>query len=124
MKILNIPQYENQLVSTDNIDDPILRVEEKFKNHQSIQPIKCHYENKNRTYCLSNIAHTEIEKELNKLDSSKYSPNTEIPTKTVKDNFEVFKPILYQEFNKSVKLGKFPSEIKLADVTSVFKKEN
>ena len=124
VKILNIPQYENQLVSTDNIDDPILRVEEKFKNHQSIQLIKCHYENKNRTYCLSNIAHTEIEKELNKLDSSKYSPNTEIPTKTVKDNFEVFKPILYQEFNKSVKLGKFPSEIKLADVTSVFKKEN
>ena len=73
---------------------------------------------------MSNIAHTEIEKELNKLDSSKYSPNTEIPTKTVKDNFKVFKPILFQEFNKSVKLGKFPSEIKLADVTSVFKKEN
>ena len=30
VKILNIPQYEDQLVSTDNIGDPILRVEEKF----------------------------------------------------------------------------------------------
>ena len=70
---------------------------------------------------MSNIAHTEIEKELNKLNSSKYSPNTDIPTKTVKYNFGVFKPILYQEFNKSLNFGKFPSEIKLTDVTSVFK---
>ena len=33
MENLNIPQYENHLVNTDDIDDPILRAKEKFKNH-------------------------------------------------------------------------------------------
>ena len=62
VKNLNIPQYEDHSVNTDNIDDPILTGKEKFKNHQSIELIKCHYENKSNTFCFSNITHTEIEK--------------------------------------------------------------
>ena len=31
VKHLNIPQYENHLVNTDNIDDPILKAKEKIK---------------------------------------------------------------------------------------------
>ena len=118
----NIPQYENHSAKSDNID-PILRTKEKIKNHQSIQLIKCQYEN-NSTFCFSNVTHTVIEKELNKLDSSKPSPNSHIPTKKVKDNIDIFTPILRQEFNKSLELGKCPSEMKLTDVTPVFKKDN
>ena len=33
VRILNISQYEDHSVSTDNINDPILRAKEKFKNH-------------------------------------------------------------------------------------------
>ena len=44
VKHLNIPK--DHLVYTNNIDDPILRAKEKYKNHQSIQLIKCHYEKK------------------------------------------------------------------------------
>ena len=127
MENLNIPQYENHLVNTDDIDDPILRAKEKFKNHQSIQLIKCHYENKNNknnTFGFSNITHTEIEKELNKLDSSKASPNSDIPTKIIQENIDTFTPILHQEFNKLLELGKFPPELKLTDLTPVFKKED
>ena len=39
VKNLNIPQYEDYLVNTDDIDDPILRAKVNFKNHQSIQLI-------------------------------------------------------------------------------------
>ena len=124
MKNLNIPQYEDLLINTDNIDDPILRAKEKFKTHQSIQLIKCHYENNGNTFCFRNITHTEIEKELNKLDFSKSSANSDIPTKTVKGNIDIFTPILHQEFNKSLELCKFPPERKLADVIPVFKKED
>ena len=62
VKNLNIPQYEDHSVNTDNIDDPILIPKEKFKNRQCIQLIKCHNENKSNTFCFSNITHTEIEK--------------------------------------------------------------
>ena len=37
---------------------------------------------------------------------------------------DIFPPILYQELNKSLELDKFPSAIKLANVTPVFKKED
>ena len=39
-------------------------------------------------------------------------------------NTGIFTIILNQESNKSLEWGKFPSEMKLADVTPVFKKEN
>ena len=48
------------------------------------------------------------------------SQNSDIPTEIVKDNIDIFTPILHQEFNKSLELGKFPSEMKLVDVTPVF----
>ena len=123
VKNFNIPQYEDHLVNTDNSDDPILRAKEKSKNHESIQLIKCHYDNKNNTFCFSNITHTEVEKEL-KLDSSKSSPNSDIPIRIVKDNIDIFTAISHQEFNKSLELSKFPSEMKLSDVTPVFKTED
>ena len=121
---MNIPQYEDHSVSTDNINDPILRAKEKFKNHHSTQLIECHHENKSNTFCFSNITHTEIKKELNKLDFSKSSPNSYIPTKIVKDNIDIFIPILHQEFTKSLELGKCLCEIKLVDVPPVLKKED
>ena len=37
---------------------------------------------------------------------------------------DIFPPTLYQELNKSLELDKFPSAIKLANVTPVFKKED
>ena len=99
VKNMKIPQYEDHLVNTD---DPILGAKEKFKNYQSIQLIKCHYESKNNNFCSSNITHTEIEKELNKLDSFKSSPNPDIPTKIVQYNIDIFTPILHHQFNKSL----------------------
>ena len=121
---MNIPQYEDHSVNTDNINDPILRATDKFKNHHSTQLIECHHENKSNTFCFSNITHTEIKKELNKLDFSKSSPNSYIPTKIVKDNTDIFTPILHQEFTKSLESGKSLSEMKLADVPPVFKKQD
>ena len=77
---------------------------------------------KNNTF--SNITSTEIEKQLKKLYSSKFSPKSDIPTKIVRDHFDIFTLILHQEFNKSLPLGKFPSEMEFAWVTPVFKKED
>ena len=104
----------------DNIDDPFFRAKEKFKSHQRMQLIKCYYENKSNIFPFSNITPTEIEKEVNKIDSSKSSPYSDISRKIVKDNIDIFTPILHQKFDKSLGLGKLQSEMKLADVTPVF----
>ena len=64
--------------------------------------------------------YTVIEKKIKNIDSSKSSPNSNIPTKIIKDNTDIFTPILRNKFNKSLELVKFPSEMKLADLTPVF----
>ena len=56
---------------------------------------------------------------MENLDSSKTAQESDIPTKINKDNIDIFAPILYQEFNKSIETGKFPSEMKSADITQV-----
>ena len=62
---LNIPQYEDHLVSAYNIDDPIIRLKKKkIENHQSIQLIKCHCENLKKTFSFSNKTHTQIKKKI------------------------------------------------------------
>ena len=50
--------------------------------------------------------------------------DTDIPAKVIKDNIDIFTPILLDEFNKSLALGIFPSSMKLANITPVFKKDD
>ena len=63
LKNLNIPQYEDHLVNIDNIYD--LPSEEPNKNHQSIQLIKCHDENKSNAFSFSNITHNTLKQKKN-----------------------------------------------------------
>ena len=93
---------------------------EEFKNHQSIKLIKGCFLN-NCTFSFDEITRSDIEKELKNFDSSKVARESDIPTKIIKDNIEIFTPVLHQELSKSIETGKFPSEMKSADVTPVFK---
>ena len=98
---LNIPQYEDPTSNTDGIDDPVLRAIEKSKNHPSMKLIKTNSEN-NVSFRFQEIQLIEIEKELKNLDCSKASKDSSIPTKIVKDNIDIFVPVLLTEFNESL----------------------
>ena len=120
---LNIPQYENQTSNTNDIDDPVLRATEKCKNHPSIKLIKTNSEN-NVSFRFEEIQSIEIGKELNNLDCSKASQDSDIPTKIIKNNIDTFVPVLLTEFNESLKLNRFPHFMKSANITPVFKKND
>ena len=120
----NLPQYHDPTVNVDDIEDPVARSVEKYKNHPSIRLIKENYRNTNNIFHFENVSVKEIEKELKKLLSSKAAQDTDIPTKVIKDNINIFTPILLDEFNKSLALGIFPSSMKLANITPVFKKDD
>ena len=47
-----------------------------------------------------------------------------MPTKTMKKNSDIFSDILFNEFNKSLDICKFPSCLKVTNVTPVYKKGN
>ena len=64
----------------------------------------------------------EVEKEVKNLDCSKASQDSDIPTKIIKGNTDIFVPVLLTEFNESLKLSRFPHSMKWANINPVFKK--
>ena len=66
----------------------------------------------------------DIEKEILNLNLVKASQDSDIPTKIIKKNSDIFSDILLKEFNKSLEICKFPSSLKIANVSPVYKKGN
>ena len=55
---------------------------------------------------------------------TKTAQDSDIPTKVIKNNIDIFTSNLPEEFNKSLTLAMFPSSMKLANITPVFKKND
>ena len=66
----------------------------------------------------------EIEKELISLNPKKANTHENIPAKILKQSAEICKENLTQIFNKTIIECKFPDELKLADVTPIYKKND
>ena len=58
------------------------------------------------------------------LNSSKACQNSDIPTKVIESNSDIFTDALYSEFNRSLENSVFPPSMKLANVPPVHKKGN
>ena len=56
------------------------------------------------------------------MDTSKACQDTDIPTKVLKENADIFADILHASFNEFVKKSEFSSVLKQANITPVFKK--
>ena len=119
---LNIPHYEDQNVNLENIDDPLQVIKEKYKNHPSIVAI---LDKKfDKSFSFQPVSKEEIEKEILALLDGKAVQQSDIPTKIVKMNVDIFSDLLYFEVYKTIEFSTFPFCMKLADVTPAYKKEN
>ena len=58
------------------------------------------------------------------LDTSKACQYSDLPTKVIKSNTDIFTDALYSEFNRSLVTSVFPPSMKLANETPVHKKGN
>ena len=68
------------------------------------------------------IERDEVLNGIKSLKTSKTSQDSDIPNKIIKENADVFTDFLHTTFNKCVHSGGFPSCLKWADVTPIFKK--
>ena len=93
----------------------------KFWAHHSIIVIK---ENctSNFNFNFSFVEKVDILKEIKILQSNKATQNTNIPTKLIKNNANVFAEFIFISLNKFTKQSVFPSKLKLANITPVHKK--
>ena len=67
---------------------------------------------------------SDVEREILNLYVSKASQDSDIPTKMIKMNAELFAEVLYNVFNRSLEVGEFPSGMQLENVTPVHKKSS
>ena len=119
---LKVPKYEDLLVNSDSSEDPLDNMIIKYKNHPSIRAILD--KSPNKSFSLKAISKINIEKEILNLNVAKVSQDSDIPIKIIKKNSDIFSDILFKEFNKSLEICKFPSCLKMANVTPVYKKGN
>ena len=101
----------------------VYNIKKKFQDHQSILKIKKAF-NVTDLFSFHEITEDEIRKEISKLDGSKATPVGDIPAEMLKSTTDVHVSLLTKIINSSIRNGCFPDELKAAEVTPIFKKND
>ena len=121
MNTLNIEKDENMFCDRGDEADPLLCAIKKYSKHASILRIKQYF--KNRTeFPFVPVDKDVTAKEINSLNTKKAAPQDDMPVKILKLNNDIFSQYLFQIFNESIEVANFPTELKYADITPVYKK--
>ena len=120
---LNLPEYPISNSYYNKIRDPVLKAILKYKDHPSIKAIERVPKSK-VLFNFSSVEKKEIFQETVCLDASKACQDTDVPTKIIKDNADIFTDFIHPSINASINNGDFPSFLKLANVIPVFKKDS
>ena len=120
LKISTDHGYDNDFIATD---DQVANAVNKFRNHSSIIMIKNKKKN-DQSFSFGPVTYDDVLKKVNTLDTAKASQQSDIPTKILKQNSDYFAEYFYKNISQCISKSIFPSDLKLADVTPVFKKKS
>ena len=108
----------SQLVLDYNsLEDPLENIIHRFKHHPSI--IAINEKNFDNDFEFHFVDIDEVTSEIKNLDPKKTT--TGISTAMLQENVDICAPILTDIFNDCIKNGRFANELKLADITPIFK---
>ena len=93
----------------------------KYRAYSSVNAIKENCTSKSN-FNFSFVEKVEILKEIKMLQSNEATQNTDIPTKLIKDNVDIFAEFVFTSFNKCTEQAVFPLRLKLTHVIPVHKK--
>ena len=117
LKVSTDHSYDNDFIATN---DQVTNTVSKFRNHPSIIMIK----NKNdQTFSFGPVTYDGVLKKVKTLDTAKASQQSDIPTKILKQNSNYFVEYFYENINQCISKSILPSNLKLADITPVYKKK-
>ena len=113
--------------NVENMSDPVEKAIKTFEFYRSVLLIKNRIgENVSRNlFCFNEVTKAEVLKEINYINNKKANPFNTIPSKILKISSECSADTLTSLINKSLTSSrKFPSNLKLADITPIYKKKN
>ena len=105
----------------ENIQEHVLKAIVQYRNHPSLLTIgkAC---KKDLQFSFKCLDKDEILIEVLNLDALKACQDSDIPSRIIKENSDIFTDIFHSSFNNSIYQSEFPSILKLANITPVFKK--
>ena len=109
------------LTDTDHILDPIHKAINKYRNHPSIIKIGENIK-PNNIFEFNCVPPDIVIAAVKHLDPSKTTSFMNIPIKILKENMDICLHILTKLINCTIINSKFPIDLKMADVSPVFKK--
>ena len=118
---LDINENKFLLTESNENSDPIDHILKTYRFHPSVLKIKGKVPQSKRFF-FHNVTLSDIENELQKLNTKKSSTLNNIPTNILKSYADLCSGTLHNIFNESLNNGCFPDELKLADITPIFKK--
>ena len=122
---LGILQYKDSIIDASDISSLMLKAinnhSTKNKSGPIVRLIKGTFKSSS-TFSFEYVDESDIEDKAMNLNNSKASQDSDIPVKFIKDNLDIFKKIICQELNSFIKVRRFPSLMKAANINSVFKK--
>ena len=121
VKSLELNENKFLLTDTEDLDDPVDIAIKKFETHPSILNIKENIESS--MFSFNEVDLSDIEMELKNLNSKKASTFKNITSKQLKQTADICSESLLNIWNDEiVKNNRFPSKLKYADITPIFKK--
>ena len=118
---LNIKHWPEPQSTSSISEDSVTIAIMKYANHPSIVKIKSHYKSC-KGFKFKPVLPEDVKAKVNNLNIGK-SSRGDIPTQILKDSIDIVNIDLTDCINACIHDGIFPDQMKLADVTSIFKKD-
>ena len=120
VKEMNVSLDQELLTEADHIEDPVLRIIERFKKHTSVVAI---FENhKDSAFSFRHISLDEITKEIKRLEVKKACQDMDFPTKVIKNNSDIFADFFFLNLNNCIVSSVFPLNLKSPEASPLQKK--
>ena len=120
---LDIKEFKN-ISNIDGLSDPVEIAIKKYKNHPCIVAITEKF-NFTVRFEFEEVNLKDIEKEILNLNTKKAVALNSIPAKVLKETPDNCSSVLQEIWNDEIfKKCQFPENLKLGDITPVFKKED
>ena len=125
--VLSLDINKNSYITSHNIpytNDPIEKAIEKYKFHLNILFIKKETKCEANSFDFAPVTLNDVEKEIKKLNPIKATTFNIIPFKMLIKTSNISAQFVHKILNESVETRIYPDNIKLADITPVFKKKD
>ena len=120
---LNITEHSFITTSTsDDITDRVDKAIDKYKFHPNILLIQKHLKNHD-VFSFETVEIGDTGKEVNNINP-KAITDYSISPKILQKSSKVLASVLHKLFNDSIEKSEFPQNLKLADLTPVYKKND